>query len=743
MVMAIGMFFKGTSDGYFCGIRYITFANCIMWALASVSLFVFGIDFYKNAWNQAKHFHANMDTLIAVSTGTAYLFSLFNTLFPSVWTSRGISSDVYFESASTIIAFILIGRTLEEKAKNGTNDAIRKLMGLRPKSVTVIENGIMSELPIEKIAVGMKIMLKPGEKVAVDGEVTEGSSYIDESMLSGEPAAVLKECGAKVFAGTLNQSGSLSYRADKVGAETVLAHIIALVQEAQGSRAPSQKLADKIAGIFVPAVMCIAAVSFILWNIFGGDNAFTFGLLSFVTVLVIACPCALGLATPTAIMVGIGRGAENGILIKDAEAMESARKINVVALDKTGTLTVGKPQVVQAFWSDTERDKSSAILGAMESRSEHPAGKAIAEAYSTAPVAAAAAETTEHPAGKEIAEAYGFCPPTDASGTKASTTTETPAAEATKYSIAAACTTSSAAASSRTAATPEITDFQNEAGMGITAVSNGVRYFAGNTALLKKYGIEIPKAQLIAAQQLEDDAMTAVFFASAAASTSSTTSSPSSSTSSSSTSSSITTTSYELEHCSKIIAVIGIADKIKENSKEAVGELKENGITVVMLTGDNEKTADAIADKTGIEFCKALVLPAEKEEIIRSWQEKGKTVAMVGDGINDSAALARADVSIAMGNGSDIAMDVAKMTIVSGDLRKIYKAVKLSKRTEKTIRENLFWAFIYNILAIPIAAGILYPICGFLLNPMIAAAAMAMSSVCVVSNSLLLKIKKI
>lgn len=679
MVMAIGMFFKGTSDGYFCGIRYITFTNCIMWALASVSLFVFGIDFYKNAWNQAKHFHANMDTLIAVSTGTAYLFSVFNTLFPSVWTSRGLSADVYFESASTIIAFILIGRTLEEKAKNGTNDAIRKLMGLQPKTVTVIENGIMSELPIEKITVGMQIMLKPGEKVAVDGKVTEGSSYIDESMLSGEPAAVLKECGAKVFAGTLNQSGSLSYRADKVGAETVLAHIIALVQEAQGSRAPSQKLADKIAGIFVPAVMCIAAASFILWNIFGGDNAFTFGLLSFVTVLVIACPCALGLATPTAVMVGIGRGAENGILIKDAEAMESARKINVVALDKTGTLTVGKPQVVQAFWSDTERDKSSAILGAMESHSEHPAGKAIAEAYSTAPVAAAAKTT---------------------------------------------------APSSRTAATPEITDFKNEAGMGITAVSNGVKYFAGNTALLKKYGIEIPKAQLIAAHQLEDEAMTAVFVATAPASAAAS-------------SAASAAASSEPAYCNKVIAVIGIADKIKENSKEAVGELKENGITVVMLTGDNEKTADAIADKTGIEFCKALVLPAEKEEIIRSWQKKGKTVAMVGDGINDSAALARADVSIAMGNGSDIAMDVAKMTIVSGDLRKIYKAVKLSKRTEKTIRENLFWAFVYNILAIPIAAGILYPICGFLLNPMIAAAAMAMSSVCVVSNSLLLKIKKI
>ncbi|MCI1733945.1 MAG: copper-translocating P-type ATPase [Bacteroidales bacterium] len=674
--MVIGMFFKGTPGSG----RYLPYANYIMWALATLSLFVFGRDFYKNAWNQAKHFSSNMDTLIALSTGTAYLFSVFNTLFPSVWTSRGLESNVYFESAAVIIAFILIGRTLEERAKNSTNSAIKKLMGLQPKEVTVIieDERVTSTkeceqnecekrrakkiitLPIEKLMPGAIVMVKPGEKVAVDGKVTEGSSYVDESMLSGESVPVLKEQGAKVYAGTINQSGSFNFRAEEVGEKTVLHQIIKLVQEAQGSRAPSQKLADKIAGIFVPVVMCIALVSFIAWNIFGSSNSFTYGMLSLVTVLVIACPCALGLATPTAIMVGIGRGASEGILIKDAESLERAHKINIVAVDKTGTLTEGRPQVTDAFWGEKEKEKFQQILGAMESKSTHPAALAISEAYGNSCATGSCNSTekmTDNNSGEDI----------------------------------------------------KITEFENHAGLGISAVADGVKYFAGTPALLKNNGIAIDNKFSVAAEQFEEEAKTAIFFASS----------------------------------NEVLAVIAVADKIKESSKEAVGILKNNGIDVAMLTGDNAQTAAVIAKEAGISKFKASVLPAEKEQIVREWQSAGKVIAMVGDGINDSAALARADVSIAMGSGSDIAMDAAKMTIVSSDLRKIYKAVRLSQKTVGTIKMNLFWAFIYNIIAIPIASGVLYPFNGFLLNPMIAGAAMAMSSVCVVSNSLLLNFRKL
>jgi len=677
--MVIGMFFKGTPGSG----RYLPYANYIMWILATVSLFVFGRDFYKNAWNQAKHFSSNMDTLIALSTGTAYLFSVFNTLFPYVWTSRGLESSVYFESATVIIAFILIGRTLEERAKNSTNSAIKKLMGLQPKEVTVIEpvgNKIII-LPIEKLMPGATVMVKPGEKVAVDGEVTEGSSYVDESMLSGESVPVLKEKGAKVYAGTINQSGSFIFRAEAVGEKTILHQIIQLVQEAQGSRAPSQKLADKIAGIFVPVVMCVALVSFIAWNIFGGANSFTYGMLSLVTVLVIACPCALGLATPTAIMVGIGRGASEGILIKDAESLELAHKINIVAVDKTGTLTEGRPQVTDALWGEREKEKFQQILGAMEDKSTHPAARAISEAYGNA------------------------------------------------------CTNGSCSSKEKTIdnnLTEDIiiTDFENHAGLGISAVAEGVKYFAGTPALLENNDIAIDPKFSVAAEQFEGEAKTAIFFARKINKSGD---------------------ADNLQHVGisdalqngEVLAVIAVADKIKESSKEAVGILKNNGIDVAMLTGDNAQTAEVIAKEAGISQFKASVLPAEKEQIVKDWQSAGKVVAMVGDGINDSAALARADVSIAMGSGSDIAMDAAKMTIVSSDLRKIYKAIRLSKKTIGTIKMNLFWAFIYNIIAIPIAAGVLYPINGFLLNPMIAGAAMAMSSVCVVSNSLLLKFRRL
>lgn len=627
-----------------------------MWALATISVVFFGRDFYVNAWNQAKHGHANMDTLIALSTGVAYLFSVFNTLFPSVWTSRGLESHVYFESCAVIIAFILLGRLLEERAKFSTSSAIRRLAGLQPKKVTILQRKECSqpaenqegrsvcsyiEVSIEDVVVGDIVVVKPGEKIAVDGTVVEGESFVDESMLTGESIPVEKKAGNKVFAGTINQTGSFTFNAEKVGAETSLAQIIELVRQAQGSRAPSQRLADKIASVFVPAVICIAVLAFIVWNISGmatGNNYLIHSILTLVTVLVIACPCALGLATPTAIMVGIGKGAQNGILIKDAEALENFRKTDVVALDKTGTLTAGHPEVTDEFWTVCE-EKMKGILGGMEALSQHPIAEAIARHY----------------------------PHTEVSGVK------------------------------------------NFPGKGASCIFEGKEFFAGNLALMENEGIEIPSSILEKAKEFETQAKTVVYFSDSG----------------------------------EVLAVIAVADKVKETSKQAIKELQELGMEVVMLSGDNPLTAKAIAEECGIRKVRSSMLPADKEKFIRELQSQGKKVAMVGDGINDSAALARADVSIAMGSGSDIAMDSAKITLTGSDLRKLASAVRLSQKTVKTIKMNLFWAFIYNVIAIPIAAGVLYPINGFMLNPMIAGAAMALSSVCVVSNSLLLNFRKI
>lgn len=616
-------------------------ANLVMWALATISIVFFGRDFYVNAWKQARHGHANMDTLIALSTGVAYLFSVFNTLFPSVWTSRGLESHVYFESCAVIIAFILLGRLLEERAKFSTSSAIRRLAGLQPRNVTIKRGGEIVVADIEDVVVGDIVVVKPGEKIAVDGTVVEGESFVDESMLTGESIPVEKKAGDKVFAGTINQTGSFTFKAEKVGAETSLAQIIELVRQAQGSRAPSQRLADKIASVFVPAVICIAILAFIVWNISGmatGNNYLIHSILTLVTVLVIACPCALGLATPTAIMVGIGKGAQNGILIKDAEALENFRKTDVVALDKTGTLTAGQPGVTDELWTVCE-EKMKGILGGMEALSQHPIAEAIARHY----------------------------PHTEVSGVK------------------------------------------NFPGKGASCIFEGKEFFAGNLALMENEGIERPSSILEKAKEFETQAKTVVYFAGSG----------------------------------EMLAVIAVADKVKETSKQAIRELQDLGMEVVMLSGDNPLTAKAIAEECGIREVRSSMLPEDKEKFIRTLQEKGKIVAMVGDGINDSAALARADVSIAMGSGSDIAMDSAKITLTGSDLRKLASAVRLSQKTVKTIKMNLFWAFIYNIIAIPIAAGVLYPINGFMLNPMIAGAAMALSSVCVVSNSLLLNFRKI
>lgn len=629
-VVVIGMFFMNRPYG-----------NEIMWAFSTPVVLWLGRDFFINAWKQAKHRSANMDTLVALSTGIAYLFSVFNILFADFWTSRGLEAHVYFEAAAVIIAFILLGKLLEEKAKENTSSAIKKLMGLQPKTVSVIQtDGTEKQTPIEEVIAGNTILVKSGEKIAVDGMVISGNSYVDESMLSGEPIPVLKKEGEKVFAGTINQKGSFQFQAVKVGRETMLAQIIKMVQDAQGSKAPVQKLVDKIAGVFVPVVISIAILTFILWFFLGGDNGVVQGLLAAITVLVIACPCALGLATPTAIMVGVGKGAEKGILIKDAESLELAKKVDAVILDKTGTITEGRPVITDVLWLDND-ETTKDILISIEKKSEHPLAEAVVNHFN---------ETNRI----------------------------------------------------------NVSQFESITGKGAKADYNNESYFVGNRNLLTENKINIPDQLQKQVDTWSLQPKTVIWFA----------------------------------NSNQALAVMGISDKVKETSVQAIKEIYEMGIDLYMLTGDNEATAKSIAEQTGIKRYKAEVLPQHKADFIKELQRKGKAVAMVGDGINDSTALATADVSIAMGKGSDIAMDVAKMTIISSDLTKIPQAIRLSKQTVATIQQNLFWAFIYNLIGIPIAAGILYPINGFLLNPMIAGAAMALSSVSVVSNSLRLKWKK-
>ncbi len=627
-LVVIGMFFM-----------HAPFANIAMWALATPILFLFGRRFFVGAWKQARHRSANMDTLVALSTGIAYLFSLFNMLWPQYWESRGLEAHVYFEAAGVIIAFILLGKMLEARAKGHTSDAIRKLMGLQPSRVTVFRDEVAHEIPIAEVVVGDIVLVRPGEKIAVDGEVTGGSSFVDESMISGEPLHVEKSQGTKVFAGTINQKGSFRFRADKVGKDTLLAQIIRTVDEAQGSKAPVQGLVDRIASVFVPVVIGIALLSFVIWLLFGGENGFVYGLLTMVTVLVIACPCALGLATPTAIMVGIGRGADEGILIKDAESLETAKRVDVVVLDKTGTITEGRPQVTAITWSLDATPLHRDILYSIEYRSEHPLADAITE---------------------ELKENSNLL--------------------------------------------DEVTVTQ-VSGKGIEGAYEDEIYYIGNLHFLASKGVVIPAGLKQQVYQEMDAAHTVSVF-----------------------------TDSE-----KALGVVGITDRMKPTSREAIVQLRSMGVNVAIYTGDNEKVAAALAAELAVTDYRGEVLPEEKVELVRKLQQQGHTVAMVGDGINDSGALAQADVSIAMGSGSDIAMDVAKMTIISSDLMRIPRAIRLSQATVRTIRQNLFWAFIYNVIGIPVAAGLLYPFTGFLLNPMIAGAAMALSSVSVVTNSLRLK----
>ena len=633
-VFILGMFVMDWMPG-----RWISLA------LSIPVLFWFGRNFFVNAWKQARHGKANMDTLVALSTGVAFLFSLFNTVFPEFWLQRGLEPHVYYEAATVIITFISLGKLLEERAKSNTSSAIKKLMGLQPKTLKVIRDGQEAEMPIASVQVGDTIVVRPGEKIPVDGKVSEGSSYVDESMITGEPVPMEKTTGEKVFAGTVNQKGSFRFVAEKVGSQTLLSHIIKQVQEAQGSKAPVQKLVDKIAGIFVPVVLGLAVLTFLVWLLVGGEDAFTHALLTAISVLVIACPCALGLATPTAIMVGVGRGAENNILIKDAESLELGYQVNAVVLDKTGTITEGKPVVTDMRWAnEAQAPQWKSVLLALESRSEHPLAEAVVARLR-----------------EEVRPA-------------------------------------------------SLSSFNSLTGRGVQATDeNGTIYYVGNQKLLDEHNITPSDPLKQHADHLQQQAKTVVFLANE----------------------------------TKVLGVLAIADKIKDSSPAAIQALQDRNIAVYMLTGDNQQTAAAVAKQVGLAHFRAEVTPSDKAAFVKELQQRDKVVAMVGDGINDSQALAQADVSIAMGKGSDIAMDVAKMTLITADLRSIPKALNLSGKTVKGIRQNLFWAFIYNLIGIPIAAGVLYPINGFLLDPMIAGAAMAFSSVSVVANSLRLRKTKI
>ena len=622
---------------------HVPFGNWIMMVLALAIMIFFGRSFYVNGVRHALKGKANMDTLVALSTSIAFLFSLFNTLFPGFWMGKGLEPHVYYEASGVIIAFVLLGKLMEERAKNSTSSAIKGLMGLQPKTARLVTDGREEEVPISNLQVGNVVSVRPGEKIPVDGTLLQGSSSVDESMLSGEPIPVEKNAGDRVLAGTINQKGAFTMEATSVGGTTVLAQIVQMVQSAQGSKAPVQRIVDKISGIFVPVVVLLSFLTFVCWLVIGGESYFSYALLSAVSVLVIACPCALGLATPTALMVGMGKGAEQHILIKDAFALENLCKVDTVVLDKTGTLTEGVPVVTDSYWISDDNIRYLDVLYTAEQKSEHPLASAIL--------------CWLEESGAKVCEAENF---------------------------------------------------ESLTGRGVRIQVEGVTYWAGSQGLLDIFQAGIPEKVRKQIGQWQEDGQSVVF--------------------------------YGQE--TRLLAVLAISDRIKPTSAEAVKELKKQGIEVHLLTGDGVRTAERVAATLDIGYYKAEVMPNDKEEYIISLQQQGKKVAMVGDGINDSQALARADVSIAMGKGTDIAMDVAMVTLITSDLLLLPGAIRLSKQTVRLIYQNLFWAFIYNVIGIPLAAGVLFPINGLLLNPMLASAAMAFSSVSVVLNSLRLKFMK-
>ncbi len=626
----------------------------LLWALATPVQFWAGWRFYKGAWGALKHRTADMNTLVAVGTSAAYFYSMIAVIFPGLFTTVGDGIGLYFDTSAMIIALILLGRYLEARARGQTSEAIKKLMGLNPDTATVIRGGEETEISVDDVQAGDLILVKPGERVPVDGIIKEGFSSIDESMITGESIPVEKKEGDEVIGASINRMGSFRFEATRVGKDTTLAQIVRLVEEAQGSKAPIQRLADIIASYFVPIVITTAVITFIIWYFAGPAPSLTYAILNFVAVLIIACPCAMGLATPTAIIVGTGKGAENGILIRNAETLERSHKINTVLLDKTGTLTLGEPRVTDIITAGSSEDEILRLAASAEKGSEHPLGEAIVRAATDK--------------GLEI---------------------------------------------------PAVSDFEAIPGQGVTAKVDGKKLFLGNLRLMdeKKLSLDGLAGDV---ERLREEGKTVMYIGSG----------------------------------KKVTGIIALADTLKPNAKAAVEALHRLGIRVVMITGDNRQTAGAIAKEADIDRVLAEVLPENKAEEVKKLQDEGRTVAMVGDGINDAPALAQADVGIAIGTGTDVAVETGDITLISGDLGGIVTAISLSKRTVRTIKQNLFWAFAYNTALIPVAAGVLFLAFGSggvpsglhfilgdygFLNPILAAAAMAASSITVVTNSLRLK----
>ncbi|MCX6568437.1 MAG: heavy metal translocating P-type ATPase [Candidatus Aminicenantes bacterium] len=644
--------FLGSMRHWFPWVPGVLQNSYVLWALATPVQFVLGLRFYKGAWGALKHRSADMNTLVAVGTTAAYVFSAAATAFPGLLRSAGVQSQVYFDTSAVIIVLILFGRMLEARAKDRTSDAIRKLMGLRPRTARILDAAGEREVNVEEVRVGDVLVVRPGEQIPVDGTILEGRSSIDESMITGESLPADKGPGDGVVGATLNKWGSFRFRAGSVGEDTALAKIIRLVQEAQGSKAPIQRLADVIAGYFVPVVIAIAVLTFVVWSIFGPPGEPVLALLNFVAVLIIACPCALGLATPTAIMVGTGKGAERGILIKSGESLETVHRVDTVVFDKTGTLTTGRPETTDIIpvaipaagaADGAAGDRLLFFAASAEMGSEHPLGQAVVRG------ARARGIGVEHPG-----------------------------------------------------------DFRALEGLGVEAEVKGTRVVVGSRKLVERAGIDV-SALIARAESLAGEGKTTAF----------------------------------VGVDGRLAGIIALADTLKPSARPAVEKLRGMGLAVIMLTGDNRKTAGAVAAAAGIDVVIPEVLPGDKAEVVRKLQAEGKRVAMIGDGINDAPALAQADVGMALGTGTDVAMASADITLITGDLAAVVSAFELSRRTIRTIKQNLFWAFAYNVVGIPVAAGVLYPVFGLLLNPMLASAAMALSSVSVVSNSLRLSRAKI
>lgn len=598
-----------------------------------------GRSFFVGAWRAFRHHAADMNTLVAVGVGSAFVYSTVATLVPGVFMRAGLHPEVYFEAAAVIVTLILAGRTLEARARGQTGSAIQRLLGLQPRTARRVVDDLVVEVPIEHVRVGDRVLVRPGERIPVDGVVVEGASAVDESMITGEPLPVEKQEDDAVIGGAVNRTGSFIMSVTRTGADTVLQQIVALVRDAQGRKAPIQRLADRISSVFVPTVMLIAIATFVFWFDFGPEPQLTHALLTFVSVLIIACPCALGLATPTAIMVASGKAAENGILIKGGDAVEKVRTIDVVVLDKTGTVTEGTPHLARIIAPEEDDREMLALAAAAETRSEHPIGTAIV-----------------------------------------------------------------AAARSRQIELPAVESFHSRTGLGIESRVGGRNVWIGNLTFMVEHGQLLPDSLRKAAER-EEAASTLVYLAADGV----------------------------------VRAAFLIADTIRPTSARAVAALREQGADVIMVTGDAETTARAVASEVGITHVRAGVLPADKAAVVRELRAQGRIVAMVGDGVNDAPALAEADVAVAIGSGTDVAIEASDITLMRSDLMAVSEAFRLSRQTLRTIKQNLFFAFVYNVIGIPIAAGVLYPFFGLLLSPIIASGAMALSSVSVVSNSLRLR----